>query len=467
MKYILLIMICLSFVLGCSSKVQSDPKDANTVELVVWITYKGEELKEFDKVIARFTEQYEKKHQKKIKILPKQVPYDDLVNNIKMACLSKKTPDIARVDVQKVLELAYHKVVIKLDQLPNFDAASIQDKAKDYMPGSFKVNVVETRNRDGSLETHLYGLPEQASCLGLFWNRRMFKAAAAELTAAGLDPNRAPRTWDEFVAYGKVLTRDGKYGFGMKNSLWWTFPFFGLYNVQFVKTDEQGKKVCILGDDRSCAALQLKVDLYRKYKVEAGAWVSGGLDPEMGFVNEKYAMVLMGPWFVKTWEEKGLDFGVALIPSISEEEGKRLGFTPPNSATNVGGNSMVIFETCKHKEIAYEFINYLASWENQVDWCKALKQIPVHIKAADIILGKIPDPRFPNETYDVPEKSRVFMEQVQYSVLPMQLPRYDFIEENALNPEMELALDGKKSVPDALRAAAQKITDHILYYVNE
>lgn len=461
-----IITIIVSLFTSCGSSTSKASKD---VELVIWVTYKGTEYKKFQELVDKFVIHYKKTKGKKIIISPKQVPFEGLVTSVKMACMSSRTPDIARVDVQKILELAYPKVLVKLDELKNFEAKSIEEKAKEYQKIPFYTNVVETKNAQGKYEKHLYGLPEQPTCLALFWNKRLFREAGSDLRKAGLDPTRAPRDWDEFVQYAKILTRkvgsDHQYGFAMNNSLWWTLPFLGGFKAQFVKKDENGKKYCGLDDKRSKAAFQFKVDLYRKYKVEAGAWVSGGISPEAGFVNEKYAMILMGTWNVERFKKKKLDFGVSLIPGISKRQAKELGIkNPPRSATNIGGNNLVIFQSCKHKEEAYEFINFLTSWENQLDWCQELKQIPASKKASDILLGK--DKTYKKEVYTDPI-IKTFMKQINYAILPPPLPMQGFIETDVINPEMELVLTGVKTIDDAMRATVKRIDTKVLSLVNE
>lgn len=448
---------------GCDRKTEQIADDV--VELVVWISYKGPEYEEFQELSAQFCRDYYQKTGKRVKITGNQTPFDDLVTYIRIACMAGKNPDIARVDALKVLELAYHQVLVELDQLENFGAGSIDEKSGEYLPAPFATNVVEVKTKEGKSETHLYGLPEQNTCLALFWNKELFAKRAKELSDAGLSPDRAPRDWEEFISYAKVLTykeeKDGKatlyYGFAMKNSLWWTLPFFGCFGSRFVDTDAGGKKVCLLGDSRSCAALQLKVDLYQKYGVEAGAWMSGAVDPEVGFTNKKYAMILIGPWVVQKFRDRNLDFGVDLIPKITEKQAAGLGLeTIPESATNVGGNDMVIFKTCRHPEIAYDFVNYLTSYEAQKKWCMDLKQIPVNRRAMEDLVQ--------NESLD--PVIRKFIEQSKYAIPPPPLPRYSFIEDEVVNLEMELALKKEKTVEQALKDAAAKIEKHVLSLLN-
>jgi len=62
---------------------------------------------------------------------------------------------------------------------------------------------------------HLWGLVSTPAAVALHYNRRAFLEHSAQLKAAGLDPNRAPRTLDELDRYAGVLNEfktgpDGK-----------------------------------------------------------------------------------------------------------------------------------------------------------------------------------------------------------------------------------------------------------------
>jgi ABC-type glycerol-3-phosphate transport system substrate-binding protein len=464
-------MLMLVFAFGTVA-CQENTSQANTqnVELVVWETYNMVEHELFLEQVGKFQKWYQEKHGVWVDLKAHRVPFDDLETNVRMAALGRKTPDIARVDALKVLEFAYHKVLVAIDELPCFAASSIAEKRKEYIPGAFDTNVIDIQGK-----SHLYGLPEQITCLALYWNRRMFDNAGEELRKRGLDPTRAPRTWDELVAYGQVLTHidaqnpaQNRYGFAMNNTLWWSLPYFGCYGVSYVANDQDGNKVCLLGDTRSTAAFQLKVDLYRKYKIEGGAWQTGAVAHDVGFQNEKYAMMLMGPWNVQRFRNAKVDFRVALIPRISKEEAIRVGLIAKNAgdeeyqqkvipATNIGGNNMVIFKTCRHPEIAYALIHFMASKEAQLTWCRKLNQIPVNVEAARVLSED------PHTDRDV----AVFMQQALYATAPPLLPRYGYVELDLVNTEMELALQGSKTVEQSLKDAARKINEQILSLLNQ
>jgi multiple sugar transport system substrate-binding protein len=144
-------------------------------------------------------------------------------------------------------------------------------------------------------------------------------------------------------------------------------------------------------------------------------------------------MILNGPWAVESLKRTGIDFGVGKIPA-----------GPEGTATNVGGNNLVVFRSTSEPELAAEFLQFVASAENQATWASRLGQIPVNVKAVDAI--------------DVQEHPYlpVFVEQMQSAIPRPQVSNYPEIE-NLMNPEMQAALDGTKTVKAALDAAVSEI----------
>lgn len=242
---------------------------------------------------------------------------------------------------------------------------------------------------------------------------------------------------EETTAKSAEVSQDSSrniYGFAMRNTLWWTFPFFNTFGAEFISED--GK--CVLNNADGVKALQFKVNLYTKYNVEAGAWQAGAIGPDTGFLNEKYAMILDGPWDIKRFKDAGLNFGVALIP-----EG------PAGTSTNVGGTNMVVFRGAQNPYWAAKFLEFLASPEIQAYWCNKLEQIPVNLKAYDKV-----------DTQDKPFL-KTFMEQMRHAKARPNILDYADLEE-IINPQMEAALKGQKSVEQALDDASKRIEEEIL-----
>ncbi|MDP7421306.1 MAG: extracellular solute-binding protein [bacterium] len=445
--------VCL-LAAGCTSG--DKPADqSGKITLNLWENYNNEEHAVFIEMMKGFEEQSRELVGQEVELNIGRVPFDGLLPRLKTACQTGTTPDIARVDCAHVVSLAYGKAVVPLDSLSTFEAAGIDELREEFVEAAFDSNVIDIVTASGEWEQHLYGLPDQTTCVALYWNRALFAASAAELEKAGLSPDRPPETWTEFVEYGKILTNPvrSQYAFGMDNSLWWTFPFFNSFGARFLKRLSSGNLACTLNEEPGVQALSYKVDLYRsKYEIkgaktgiEAGAWMSGAINASQGFINQKYAMILSGPWNLNTFKAAGIDFGVGLIPA-----------GPSGTSSNVGGTNFVIFKSAQKAgkaEAAHEVLKYIASEAYQREWCQRLQQIPVIKSVYESVNFK-----------DLPELE-MFMKQMLTAKARPRIPMYDKLEE-IINPEMELALIGKKTPKECLDDAVAGIEKEVLSLVN-
>lgn len=439
----------VAFVLICSVVVAAGCGGRQTagddgVVVTIWETYNAQEHAVFDTLAREYEQQYVSRTGQKVRLKVERVPYEGLLPKLKYAAITHTAPDICRVDNAWVLTLAFGKAVVPLDTLPSF-GRTIDDAAADYVPAAYATNVVDVPSSSGGAwERHLFGLPDQTNCVALFWNRALFRASADELRKQGLDPERAPATWDEFVRYAKVLTIPEKkqFGFGMFATLWWTMPFFNTFGAEFSRTAPDGKLSCALTDAKALEALRFIVALYRDYGVEAGAWQTGAINPEQGFINGKYAMILTGPWNLKRFE--GIDFGVSLVPA-----------GPAGTSSNVGGSNMVVFRSSPHPDVALDFLRWFTSRDVQLRWSRELGQIPVNSVA------------FEEAARDAKGTNLgVFLEQLRTARPLRQLPKMDQIEERVINPDIELALKGQAPPDELMRTACQQIDGDYLSIVN-
>jgi ABC-type glycerol-3-phosphate transport system substrate-binding protein len=270
--------------------------------------------------------------------------------------------------------------------------------------------------------------------VALFYNRKLFKKAGV---------SSLPANWNEFIEVARKLTidtnNDGRpdiYGFGMWGGLWFNFPFFNTFGVKF--TDESGKK-CLLYSENAKNALSLMLKIANS-GIEGGAWQTGAINPELGFLQEMYAMVFAGPWNVKRFKDAGIDFGVVLIP-----EG------PAGTSTNVGGTNMVILRETKYPRECYEFLKFFTSPEVQAEWCNALGQIPVNTKA------------IPKIDFSKNPEIKVFTEQMKTAIARPPVLDYDRLEE-IMTAEIYAVLSKQKTPDKALNDAVKRIENEVLSF---
>jgi multiple sugar transport system substrate-binding protein len=429
----------LTLAVGCGRAPQAAAGDTVTI----WETYNAEEHAVFEALARDFERDYAAKTGREVRLDLQRVPYEGLLPKLKYATLTDTAPDICRVDNAWILTLAYGKAVMPLDTLPNF-GGTLESVSAEYVPAAIKTNTIAVPGEDGVWREHLFGLPDQTNCTALFWNKELFRESADALRAEGLDPERAPKTWEEFVRYARVLTipERRQFGFGMFATLWWMVPFLNTFGASFTSKGPAGATSCGLSSPEAVSAMRFIVSLYREYGVEAGAWQTGAINPEQGFLNGKYAMILTGPWNLKRFE--GIDFGVSLVP-----EG------PAGTSSNVGGSNMVVFRSSKRADVAYEFLRWFTSHDVQLRWSRELGQIPVSRTAFEEAARAAAGTHL-----------GVFLEQLRTAQPLQQVPKMDQVEDRVVNPMIELALKGQGTPEELLADACRKIDADYLSILN-
>jgi len=392
--------------------------------LKIWVTYNDEQFRVYQRLVKDFENKNE------VEISVSRIPFQGQGEKIMYACNSRRAPDIARMDIGLIPKFAAGKALMALDDLGLKEFSSeLLDAALDagrvFLPG---------------IGARSYAVPDEFTTLALYYNKEMF-------VNVGLNPDKPPESWQEFLNYAKKLTTDldgdGKpeqYGFAMQITPWWSMPFLFSFggNVLGDKTMD-----CKLGERGAINALKFQVSLSSEHKVEGGAWRSGAITPAMGFKNKIYAMILNGPWNLRSFRDADLQFGVGLIPGNPS-----LGI---RSKTNVGGNANVIFRSTKSPKLAMEFLRYLASAKVQSIWMEELGAIPINKKAHTMGLEK--------NMVDL--ELLKFMEQAEYAQSRPKIPGYDKIDRIITN-EVETAFSGDRTPEEAMLKACETIENTVL-----
>lgn len=225
--------------------------------------------------------------------------------------------------------------------------------------------------RDGKI----WAVPFQRSTAVMYWNKAAFKAA-------GLDPEKPPRTWAELVEMGgKLVKRDGagnveRWGVFVpsnQGTAQWLFGAMAYQNGEQRLMNEAGSEV-YLNAPKTVEALQYWVDLSRRHKVMPEGVVEWATTPA-AFLEEKVAMI----WhttgnltFIK--ERAKFDFGVAHLP----------GKDGPRSV--VGGGNFYVFKNTSpaQRQAALRFMRYLTEPERAADWSIKTGYVAVTPAAYDV-----------------------------------------------------------------------------------
>jgi multiple sugar transport system substrate-binding protein len=349
-----------------------------------------------------------------IKVNVRSVQFPDMVNELAKAMATGEAPDVTYIDNPDVALFASRKLL--LDMKPLIDQSSVI-KLDQIYPGPLA---------SVSYKGGVYGIPRGANTIALYYNADLFKAA-------GLDPAKPPKTWDELYAAAKKLNQPDKgvYGlaFSAAASEEGTFQF--LPWLQMAGGDYD--KVNVPGGVKALALWKKFIDegLASKDTLIRGQWDSTGT-----FNAGNAAMDISGPWELpRMSKEAKFEYRVALLPV--PEEG-----APRASALGEGDN--VIVANTKHPKEAFKFVEYM--YEQMPRVWNEFGYMPAYPV-------KVDKPNYP-QAYDV------FNESMKFARNRGPSPDWAKISK-AIQTAIQTTLTGQSSPENAL-AAAQKSIDGIL-----
>jgi multiple sugar transport system substrate-binding protein len=134
----------------------------------------------------------------------------------------------------------------------------------------------------------IYCLPDDLNPMALMYNTQLFKEA-------GLDPSKPPATWDQFLDYGKKLTRGDRYGVGIigarQEGVFMRFnPWPWGAGGEYVTPD--GKRSA-LDSQEFLEGFKFYVELFTKHKmVPPGVIEQGAQEVRTQIAHGKVAMII-------------------------------------------------------------------------------------------------------------------------------------------------------------------------------
>ncbi|HJP84040.1 MAG TPA: extracellular solute-binding protein [Fimbriimonadaceae bacterium] len=278
-------------------------------------------------------------------------------------------PDVVNQDRFSISDWASRGAFVSLSPFieRDKDTDPLCPRKEQYYPAPWE---------EASYEGQVYAIPTAADNRALYYNKEIFRQNADALRAAGLDPNRAPRTWSELLAYGKVLTEknpDGtlkRAGFLPNFGNSWLYMYAFQNNAEFM---DKERRHCTLYTPDSEEALKFMVQGYDQvggYEL-AKSFESGFLTKENdAFLVGKVAMKIDGDWIISTLARYGpaVDFGVAPAPVPDDRYYHRGRFATEKQQyiTWMGGFSLAIPRGARNIEDGWKYIKFATSTEGRL-----------------------------------------------------------------------------------------------------
>ncbi|MEU9286258.1 sugar ABC transporter substrate-binding protein [Streptomyces sp. NPDC048275] len=320
--------------------------------LTYWASNQGASVEMDKKVLQPELDKFEKDTGIKVKL--EVVPWSDLLNRILTATTSGQGPDVLNIGNTWSASLQATGALLPWDA-KNFDKIGGKDRFVDSALGS-----------TGAQGTDPAAVPLYSMAYALYYNKAMFADAGI---------SKPPTTWDEFVADGKKLSKDGKWGVAFEGSnpaenVHHAFIFAKQHGADFFTAD--GKPD--FTNDGAVEGVKQYVDLMATDKIIAPGNAEYAQNQSVSdFATGKTGMLLWQSASANL-ESQGMsadDFGIAPVPVQSGTPG-----TGTNVNSMVAGINMAVFKNSDNLDGATEFVKFMTSDAEQKILNTAYSSIP-------------------------------------------------------------------------------------------
>jgi multiple sugar transport system substrate-binding protein len=350
------------------------------------------------------------------------------------AVVAKTTPDIYANMWQGSIEAYAHAgVLIALDTLSGF-LEFIQSRCSERV-------IREITSADG----HIYQVPWKTNPIMMLYNPAFFQS---------LDEKGFPSTYSAFLEEAAKIQKDQDgdgyidrwIGFTSVLPIWYQrlFNFYPLY----LGASGGGKLIennkAVFNNKHAIDAFRFLNTLYKQDYFPRER-MSSNRDP---FLAQNIATKITGPWeinYIMKFRTQGMEFHFTQLPVPDDFTGDKYTYGDPKN--------LVIFNTCKNPQKAWEFVKTMITKEGDLELLSTTGQFPRRTG-----LGR--DPFFRSFFRNNP-KMQVFADQVEYIV---GIDNHELIVEvlDIISQEYESCVLYDMKTPEQAIADAAKAVDVLL-----
>ena len=314
-----------------------------------------------DELVKRFNESQDKV----IVTATFQGSYDDEINKLKAGFQSKDVPAVVQVydiGTRLMIDLDVMTPMQDFIDAENFDVADIEPNVANYY----------------SVDGKMWSMPFNTSNPVLYYNKNLF-------AEAGLDPEKAPKTWAEIEEASRALTKKDASGATIQYGC--SFAIYGWFVEQFLAV--QG--AYYVDNDNGRTATATKAVFNGPEGVALLNWWKGMIDEgicsnlgrkttdtKAAFDSGAVAMTLDSTAGLRdriAAAEGKFEVGVGYLPRAKAEDYGKAG-------TIIGGASVWItnLRPVEEQQAAWEFVKFLSSAESQAYWHIQTGYYPINSK---------------------------------------------------------------------------------------
>jgi sn-glycerol 3-phosphate transport system substrate-binding protein len=365
--------------------------------------------------------------------------YDETLIKTRSATQAGKPPAAVIMSANFLTDLVIEDEIVAFDDLIVKDGSSDEKFMGQFFPALHGNAVIDRK---------VYGVPFQNSTPLLYYNADQFREV-------GLDPERAPRTWDELVAAAKKLTkREGdrvtRWGVLMPSNYdygGWILSALTMSNGGRYFNEEYGGEI-YYDTPTTLGALTFWSDLVHKHKVHA-AGEQKAPAISTAFLSGQVSIML-------------LSTGSLTHIRTNAKFPYKVAFVPKNvrNAVPIGGASLVQPRGLDEAKRAagWTLIKWLTAPEQSGWWSRATGYFAPNMGAYKLpemeeFLAKNPD-------------AKIAIDQLAYAK-PWFATYKTVAVRKAMEDETQAVLAGKKTPKEAVSAAQRAADDIMRPYVEQ
>lgn len=291
-----------------------------------------------------------------------QGTYDDMITKLKATMQSGNMPDVCQmydIGTKFMTDSGYVIPVQDMFETTNFDPRTVMDIITSY----YTVNGKQM------------SMPFNVSTPMLYYNKDAFKAA-------GLDPDTAPKTFDEVLEFSKKIVESGAAPVGYAQAIYgWFFEQQIAGQAQYYADNENGRKAPATAVEFDKNGTGLKIFETWKKLLDSGYAANYGsttADTQTAFFAGQSAMIIESTAILKNaTNSSDFQIGTGYLPRIEENK---------DGGVIIGGASLWMMDNKDdaRKNAAWKFIEYSTTPEAQANWSMSTGYFAINPAAYEV-----------------------------------------------------------------------------------
>lgn len=367
-----LLIYLLPFIIlsgGCASK--SGTKPAATITVWHWMTDR-------EPVFQELAKRYQEKTQVKVNF-DLYAPSDAYSQKVRAAAQGGTLPDIFGILGEKRDFASFIKAGHILD-LTSYMETNNGAWKNSFFSKVLAVNEFPEGNRYG-VKPGIYGVPIDVMTIQMLYNKDLFKTL-------GLNPERPPLTFEEFLEIGKKISatnRGGSASGGKQTNIHGLVSGWG--ELWMIDCLANNYAFNIMGQDKVLATIRGEVPytdpdwvrVFRLFKeMQDSGVLANGLvtminkTAERIFANGKAVFAFNGSWCVNVYKgmNPDLNYAAMLPPQASDKY--------PMAIWGGAGSSFMVNARSSNKEEALKFLQWITERDQQAYLAQSTNNLPAN-----------------------------------------------------------------------------------------